>query len=79
LCGQIEINRLIGLSSKWLQRHIGKPSREIPVTRDGNFIDCGRREGYFNSRIQELCLLAQEGKKAGSTMMSWGHLKLDGE
>lgn len=76
-CGGLPINEFIGRGQVWLKRNIGKPSEEIEVTESRAapdkclVIDCGRQEGYLNRRIQELVMLAQEGKAKGATHFTW--------
>ena len=43
----------------------------VPATREGNFIDCGRREGYFDERLIELREIADVALATGG-YVQWG-------
>ena len=61
------IDEFIGRCRSWLRRNIGKRSNEIEAVQDGNWIECGRREGYLNEKIMLLVLIAEAGKTQGGT------------
>ena len=43
----------------------------VPPTQEGNFIDAGRREGYFDERLGQLRDLAERAL-AGGGSICWG-------
>ncbi|MEU2454855.1 hypothetical protein ABZ605_32800 [Streptomyces sp. NPDC012765] len=42
-----------------------------PATAEGRFVDCGRRVGYVQERLEELYELAEEARARGLTIY-WG-------
>jgi hypothetical protein len=43
----------------------------VPATQEGNFIDAGRREGYFDERLGELRDIAEKAFAEGGKVQ-WG-------
>jgi hypothetical protein len=70
--GEMPVTEFLNRCQNWLRANIGKRSQELLTTIDGNFIDCGLPEGYLNSRIHELCCMAQEGRDQCAATVSWG-------
>ncbi len=58
--GQMPVSDFRVLCKRALLRLDNLPSMdpEIPTTRDGNFIECGRPAGYLRLRIRQLLSLA---------------------
>ncbi|THA53269.1 hypothetical protein E6R62_19470 [Streptomyces sp. A1136] len=42
-----------------------------PATAEGRFVDCGRRAGYIQERLEELRALAEEARAQGLPVY-WG-------
>ena len=68
----IPIDEVIGRSTQWLKKAIGKPSPEEPTTVDksgggATMISGGKREGYFNDVIMGMNKIARIGKENGAT------------
>lgn len=72
LCGEMPVIEFVNRCQNWLRANIGKRSAELVTTIDGNFIDCGLPESYLNSRIHELCCMAQEGRENCAANVTWG-------
>lgn len=58
------------------RKRLGHISPEIPTTEDRKegrltVIDCGRREGYIERRLEELSNLLNRSIEAGATHMNW--------
>lgn len=68
----IPIDEFIAKTTQWLQKNIGKPSREEPSqvdkTPDGPTIySGGKSEGYYNRIIKQMNQIARDGKAMGAT------------
>jgi len=68
----IEINEFIAVARQWLIKNFGKLSEEIKAVQEGNVVYGGKTEGYFNTRIHAMVVLAKEGKEMGATHVSLG-------
>lgn len=68
----VEIDTFIARCTAALRNGMRSPDPGVAVketigARGASFIDCGRPEGYIESRIRQLSELAREGKAAGGT------------
>ena len=68
----IPIDEFIARTTQWLQKHIGKPSKEVPDQVDQNpggptMIGGGKPEGYYNRVIKQMNQIARDGKAMGAT------------
>jgi len=67
----VPVDDFLRTASNWLQKNLGKPSvaREPRIDQgEGRtmIVIGGARQGYFNRRIHQAVLLAQEGKELGA-------------
>lgn len=68
----VDIDTFIARCTAALRNAMRSPDPGVAVqetigARGATFIDCGRPEGYLESRIRQLSELAREGKAAGGT------------
>ena len=75
-CGELALDAFAGLVTAGLRRHLGHRSPEMATVTDAapgrmTMIFCGRREGYLEERLGDLARLAQRGREAGATHISW--------
>ena len=66
------IDEFIARTTQWLQKNLGKPSKEEPTqvdkTPDGPTIySGGKSEGYYNRIIKRMNEIARDGKAMGAT------------
>jgi hypothetical protein len=75
-CGEIEIEKAIGLMRSWLRANFNKPSPGEEMSVQGGdgrctVISFGVSEGYLNRRIHQLSVLAARCKEKGATHVCW--------
>ena len=68
----IPIDEFIARTTQWLQKNIGKRSKEEPSQVDKQpggmtMISGGKPEGYYNRIIKRMNEIARDGKKMGAT------------
>ena len=68
----IPIDEFIARTTQWLQKNIGKRSKEEPSRVDKQpggmtMISGGKPEGYYNRIIKRMNEIARDGKKMGAT------------
>ena len=66
------IDEFIARTTQWLQKNIGKRSKEEPSRVDKQpggmtMISGGKPEGYYNRIIKRMNEIARDGKKMGAT------------
>lgn len=69
LAGMLEGHDFLGRVLVADALSVGDPG--VPVVQDGNFIECGRSEGYTESRLSELRVIAQFASEQNKAI-SWG-------
>lgn len=74
LCGEISAQDLLGrilLAQALASGDVGRPSTRETTVGGATLVDCGRSEGYFDSRLRELAPLA-EWAAEHDRLVIWG-------
>ena len=66
---EVPVSTLINLTTSWLKQNIGKPSAGHRPIMDGRFIHCGKVDGYLNTQIHRLSVLARAAQERGADMV----------
>lgn len=68
-CGMLDAEDFLG--RVLVARAVNPVDAGVPAVSEGNFIDCGRSEGYVDVRLEQLQVVAEFAVRAG-LRVHWG-------